>query len=319
MANNSKKLSMARKAKNDEFYTQLSDIEKELRHYKEYFRDKVIFCNCDDPEESNFWKYFELNFTQLGLKKLIATHYETAKPSYKLELVRDINGDGNIDSLDIIKTGLKQNGDFRSDECVEILKEADIVVTNPPFSLFREYIAQLMEYDKKFIIIGNLNAITYKETFPLLKENKMWLGYGFKRGNAYFYVSPNIGEQFVRGVYDKATGLVKFRNVVWYTNIDIQKRHEDIILYRTYDEESYPKYDNYDAINVDKTKDIPCDYYEVMGVPITFMDKYNPDQFNLLGLDKDFTYDKGRFKLTENNKQRTLYARLVIKRKGAAV
>jgi len=176
-----------------------------------------------------------------------------------------------------------------------------------------------MEYDKKFIIIGNLNAITYKETFPLLKENKMWLGYGFKRGNAYFYVSPNIGEQFVRGVYDKATGLVKFRNVVWYTNIDIQKRHEDIILYRTYDEESYPKYDNYDAINVDKTKDIPCDYYEVMGVPITFMDKYNPDQFNLLGLDKDFTYDKGRFKLTENNKQRTLYARLVIKRKGAAV
>lgn len=316
MANNSKKLSMARKAKNDEFYTQLSDIEKELRHYKEYFRDKVIFCNCDDPETSNFWKYFELNFTQLRLKKLIATHYETKKPSYKLELVRDVNGDGNIDRLDIIKTGLKQNGDFRSDECVEILKEADIVVTNPPFSLFREYIAQLMEYDKKFIIIGNQNAVTYKEIFPLFKENRMWLGYGFKGGAAHF-INRHYEDYAAAG--DHKEGMIRVSGVVWFTNLNIKKRHEDIILYRTYDEESYPKYDNYDAINVDKTKDIPCDYYEVMGVPITFMDKYNPDQFNLLGLDKDFTYDKGRFKLTENNKQRTLYARLVIKRKGAAV
>ena len=316
MANNSKKLSMARKAKNDEFYTQLSDIEKELRHYKEYFRDKVIFCNCDDPETSNFWKYFELNFTQLGLKKLIATHYETAKPSYKLELVRDVNGDGNIDSLDIIKTGLKQNGDFRSDECVEILKEADIVVTNPPFSLFREYIAQLMEYDKKFIIIGNQNAVTYKEIFPLFKENRMWLGYGFKGGAAHF-INRHYEDYAAAG--DHKEGMIRVSGVVWFTNLNIKKRHEDIILYRTYDEESYPKYDNYDAINVDKTKDIPCDYYEVMGVPITFMDKYNPDQFNLLGLDKDFTYDKGRFKLTENNKQRTLYARLVIKRSKSGV
>jgi len=316
MANNSKKLSMARKAKNDEFYTQLSDIEKELRHYKEYFRDKVIFCNCDDPETSNFWKYFELNFTQLGLKKLIATHYETAKPSYKLELVRDVNGDGNIDSLDIIKTGLKQNGDFRSDECVEILKEADIIVTNPPFSLFREYVNQLVEYDRKFIIIGNQNAVTYKEIFPLLKENRMWLGYGFKGGAAHF-INRHYEDYAAAG--DHKEGMIRVSGVVWFTNLNIKKRHEDIILYKTYSEQEYPKYDNYDAINVDKTKDIPYDYCDPMGVPITFLDKYNPDQFNLLGLDKDFTYDKGRFKLTENNKQRTLYARLVIKRKGAAV
>ena len=342
MAGN-KALAKANKAKNDEFYTQLSDIERELKHYKGHFRDKVIFCNCDDPETSNFWRYFELNFTHLGLKKLIATHYETKKPSYKLELVRDVNGDGNIDRLDIIKTDLKQNGDFRSPECVELLEKADIVVTNPPFSLFREYVAQLVEYDKRFVIIGNRNAITYKEIFPLLKGNKMWLGYGFKGGNAYFHVSENIGGQFARGVYDKDTGLVKFRNVVWYTNIDTIKRHENIILYRTYNKEDYPKYDNYDAIEVPRVADIPCDYCDPMGVPITFLDKYNPDQFEILGMcenldlyglktkvytaiecreryfelfGKKGVYDLNAAGVVNNAK---VYQRILIKKKGASL
>ena len=177
MPNNNKNLHKANKAKNDEFYTQLSDIEKELKHYKEHFKDKIVFCNCDDPQESNFWQYFSLNFEYLGLKKLISTHYETDKPSYKLEIVKDISGDGKVNGLDTVRTPLKQNGDFLSPECVEILKEADIVVTNPPFSLFKEYVAQLVEYDKKFLVIGNKNAITYKEIFKLIRENLIWLGY----------------------------------------------------------------------------------------------------------------------------------------------
>lgn len=273
-------LHKAKDSKKDEFYTQLSDIEKELGHYKEHLMGKVIFCNCDDPEESNFYNYFCLNFEYLGLKKLISTHFEKEKQSYKLEIVRDINGDGKINCLDTIRTPLKQNGDFRSPECMEILKEADIVVTNPPFSLFREYVSQLIEYDKKFLIIGSLNAITYKEIFKLIKDNKIWLGYGFSGGNAYFK-TPHY-EDFVNGVYDKETGLVKFRNVTWFTNLDIKKRHEDLILYEKYDSEKYPKYDNYGGINVDKAKEIPLDYKGAMGVPITFMAKYNPKQFKII-------------------------------------
>lgn len=269
--NSNKSLNKASKNKKDEFYTQLTDIEKELGHYKEHFKDKIVFCNCDDPEESNFWKYFSLNFKYLGLKKLIATHFENGIPSYKFELVEDINNDGKINNLDTIKTPLKQNGDFRSPECTEILKEADIIVTNPPFSLFREYVAQLMECDKKFLIIGNMNAITYKEIFKLIRDNKIWLGVnnGLKK-----YGTPD-------------GSIVSMGNTIWFTNLEHQKRHEELILYKTYSPEKYPKYDNYDAININKVKYIPEDYDGVMGVPITFIDKFNPefnpDQFEILG------------------------------------
>ncbi len=314
-ANNNKALSAANKAKKDEFYTQLSDIENELRHYKNHFKDKVVLCNCDDPYESNFFKYFAMNFNHLGLKKLICTCYAgspivytqlslfgeekvvgkvTDRKPYKIEIteVKDLNGDGAFDLQDVellLKSEegkpklLKGNGDFRSEECIKLLKKADIVVTNPPFSLFREYVAQLIQYDKKFIIIGNVNAITYKEIFPLLKENKMWLGYGFKGGNAYFSTLNEDTGRFAKGVYNVDTGLVKFRNCTWFTNLDIQKRHENLILYKSYNPEEYPTYDNYNAIEVSKTAEIPFDYDGVMGVPITFMDKYNPEQFEIWG------------------------------------
>ncbi|MBQ1563923.1 adenine-specific methyltransferase EcoRI family protein, partial [Candidatus Saccharibacteria bacterium] len=307
MARNNANLHRASKAKNDEFYTQLPDIENELRHYKEHFKDKVVFCNCDDPFESNFFKYFAMNFKFLGLKKLICTCYSGSpvsytelnnlplfhkdeKMPYKIEIteVPDMNGDGATDLTDIELllrsdennlTILDGDGDFRSAESIEFLKEADIVVTNPPFSLFREYVAQLMEYDKKFVIIGGMNAITYKEIFPLIKANRMWLGYGFKGGNAFFR-TPQVHD-YASGVYDEKTNLVKFRNCVWYTNLDIQKRHEELDLFQSYSPEKYPKYDNYDAINVDKVADIPKDYYEGMGVPITYLEKHNPDQFEI--------------------------------------
>jgi hypothetical protein len=275
-----KNLHDAIKGKNDEFYTQLSDIEKELHNYREYFRDKTVFCNCDDPEESHFWKYFSENFEFLELKKLVSTHFEDEKPSYKLEIVADINGDGRINKLDTIKTSLKQNGDFRSPECIEILKSCDIVVTNPPFSLFREYVAQLVAYDKKFVIVGHQNALTYKEIFPLIKENKLWLGYGFKGGASHFI---NTHYEDYATATDRREGMIRVSGVVWYTNLDIAKRHEDLILYKQYSPEEYPKYDNYDAIEVSKTKDIPIDYEGVIGVPITFMDKYSPKQFEILG------------------------------------
>jgi hypothetical protein len=274
----------AKKTKNDEFYTQIRDIENELRHYKDHLRDKVIFCNCDDPVESNFWRYFALNFTHLGLKKLIATHFETTKPSYKLELTGDMDENGVVNSDDIIKTTLRQNGDFRSPECIELLKEADIVITNPPFSLFREYVAQLMEYNKQFLIIGSKNAITYKEVFSLIKSNKIWMGYGFANGNAYFRINPHNQDDYANGVYDPETGMVKFRNVSWFTNLDLEKRHENITLYKKYNPEEYPHYDNYDAIEVSKVSDIPIDWDGAMGVPITFLDRYNPEQFDILGI-----------------------------------
>ncbi len=278
-----KNLRKANKAKNDEFYTQLSDIEKELKNYREYLLWKVIFCNCDDPEESHFWKYFSENFEFLGLKKLISTHFEDEKPSYKLEIIADINNDGKINKLDTIKTPLKQNGDFRSPECIEILKEADIVVTNPPFSLFREYFSQLFEYKKKFIIVGNQNAIGYKEIFKLIKDNKVWLGYGFSGWAAHFI---NKHYEDYASAWDHKEWMIRVSGVVWFTNIETKKRHEDLILYKKYywNEVEYPKYENYDAININKTKDIPVDYNGNMGVPITFMDKYNPEQFEIIWL-----------------------------------
>lgn len=266
-----KNLSNAKIAKNDEFYTQISDIENELAHYKELLKDKVIFCNCDDPEESNFWKYFKLNFQHLGLKKLISTHFESEKPSYKLE----------YDGEKIEKSDLEQNGDFRSPEAVEILKNCDIVVTNPPFSLFREYVAQLIEFEKKFLIVGNQNSITYKDIFKLIKENRIWLGYkvgAFKFEVPLHYSTGNIE------VGEDGKKYAKLGNIAWFTNLDTKKRHERLILYKQYNKIDYPNYDNYDAINIDKVSEIPVDYTGAMGVPITFMDKYNPEQFDILGI-----------------------------------
>ena len=307
MAN--KNLNAAKAAKKDEFYTQLSDIERELQHYWQHFRDKVVLCNCDDPYESNFFKYFALRFNQLGLKKLICTCYngspvqgqelllhfdgfddEPTKIAYKVEIteVKDMNGDGAVDLSDVryllqndknVMSTLK-TGDFRSKECIELLKEADIVVTNPPFSLFREYIGQLMEFQKKFVIVGHQNAITYKEVFPLLMKNEVWLGYGFKGAATHFY-SP-YDDVATSG--DHKEHMIRVSGVNWFTNLEIPKRNEELDLICRYSEEEYPSYDNYDAIEVSKTADIPSDYSGVMGVPITFLDKYCPTQFELLGI-----------------------------------
>ena len=257
-------LHKAKDAKNDEFYTQLTDVSKEMMHYKDHFKDKIVFCNCDDPTRSAFWKYFHLNFAELGLKKLISTHYDREEATYKMEYE---GGDDNNIEAGVI-TPLEGNGDFRNQECLDLLDEADIVVTNPPFSLFREYVAVLMEHDKKFLIIGNKNSLTYKEFFPLIKENRIWIGYE----SPSEFNTPN-------GLSKKVQGLCR-----WFTNLDITKRHEKLILWKTYNSEEYPKYDNYDAINVDKVTDIPVDYEGVMGVPITFLDKYNPEQFEIIGL-----------------------------------
>lgn len=288
MAGNNSNLGAAKRAKNDEFYTQLTDIEKELRHYRKHFRGKTVLCNCDDPFESNFFKYFVLNFNRLGLKKLIATCYEgsavaeyrngKAKP-YKavVTTVHDTTGDGGVDMEDVrnlFELGenelveLEGNGDFRSEECLALLDEADIVVTNPPFSLFREYVAVLMKHKKKFIVIGSQNAITYKEIFPLLKDDDVWLG-------------STHPKEFIQ----RDGTVKKFGNICWFTNLDIKKRHEELILVKKYagHEDEYPTYDNYDAIEVSKVADIPLDYDGVMGVPITFLDKYSPDQFEIVG------------------------------------
>ena len=282
-------LTQAKRAKKDEFYTQLCDIERELSHYKEHFRGKTVLCNCDDPRISNFFRYFAYNFEHLGLKRLITTCYKnqdtdlfsmnTCEQAIWLEYFGDKNGDKIPNPDEIGIHNFKGDGDFRSAECIELLKQADIVVTNPPFSLFREYVAQLIEYDKKFVIIGHQNAITYKEIFPLIKDNKIWLGYGFKGGAGHFI--SKYEDTATAG--DHREGMIRVSGVVWFTNLDIDKRHEDLILYKTYNPEDYPKYDNYDAINVDKTSDIPCDYDGVMGVPITFLYKYNPEQFEIVG------------------------------------
>lgn len=320
-------LTKAKNAKNDEFYTQLSDIENELKHYKKHFKGKVVYCNCDDPRVSNFFHYFSYNFEKLGLKKLIATCYKNqdmdlfsqnnSEQAIYLEYTGDKNGNNTPDPNEIGIKELKGDGDFRSAECIELLKEADIVVTNPPFSLFREYVAQLIEYKKQFLIVGSQNAITYKEIFKLIKDNQLWIGNGFMAGNAYFKIPTENAREFATGVYDENTGLVKFRNVGWFTNLDHQKRHESLILFRKYTLADYPNYDNYDAIEVAKVADIPCDYNGAMGVPITFLDKFNPEQFEILGIDRyidgNSTPNK-RFTINGNE----IYARVVIKRKGAA-
>lgn len=306
MAN--KNLNAAKVAKKDEFYTQMTDIERELQHYWKHFKDKVVFCNCDDPYESNFFKYFALRFNQLGLKKLICTCYNGSpiqgnellldfgeedekprKPAYKVEIteVCDMNGDGAVDLSDV-RILLQNNKntrselktcDFRDPECIELLKQADIVVTNPPFSLFREYIGQLMEYGKKFVIVGHQNAITYKEVFPLIKENKLWLGYGFKGGAAHF----NSPYEDIATASDHRAGMIRVSGVKWFTNMEIPKQNDVLDLVCRFSSEDYPLYDNYDAIEVGKTSDIPCDYAGIMGVPITFLDKYNSEQFEILG------------------------------------
>lgn len=334
-------LDKAKKAKADEFYTQFVDIDKEMRNYKEQFKGKVIFCNCDDPYESNFFKYFSINFNHLGLKKLIATCYmgssiastqltlfddepednKTTRVPHKIEIteVDDYNGDGMFDFADVeyllrnkknVLTRLNGDGDFRSAECIELLKQADIVVTNPPFSLFREYVAQLVEYDKKFIIIGNKNAITYKEIFKLFKEGKMWLGYRPINADMWFIVPENYKcEKIVDGV------RLKHIMGCWFTNLDTTKRHENIELYKRYSAEEYPSYENYDAVNVDKVTEIPFDYDGAMGVPITFLDKHNPEQFEILGIDRYIEGNKTPNKrFTIGGKE--VYARIVIKRTG---
>ena len=311
----SKNLAKAKNNKNDEFYTQLTDIEKELGHYKNHFKDKVVFCNCDDPKESNFFRYFALNFKFLGIKKLISTHFEREKPSYKLEIVEDINNDGKINLEDAIKTPLKQNGDFRSPECIELLKESDIVITNPPFSLFREYVAQLVEYDKKFLIIGNQNNFTYKEIFKLVKENKIWAGVD-NGGTKWFEVPDHYDiSTESRKKVENGKKYFSMGNIYWFTNLDMKKRHEDLILYKTYNENEYPTYDNYDAINVNKVADIPMDYKGLMGVPITFINKYNPKQFEIKGIDRvlveETTGKVSRFRINEKE----IYARIVLKNK----
>jgi hypothetical protein len=315
-------LNKANRAKKDEFYTQLTDIEKEMRHYREHFRGKVVFCNCDDPEYSNFWRYFQLNFYELGLKKLISTHYEEEKPSYRMDIVSTDNGQ-QCGIPDYVKTPLQQNGDFRSPECIEILKEADIVITNPPFSLFKEYIALLFKYQKKFIIIGNVNAITYKEVFPELMRNNVWLGASIHSGDRKFNV-PDTYELNASGCGVDPDGkkYIRVKGVRWFSNLDYEERHEDIILYRPYTPEEYPKLDNYDAIEVGKTAEIPCDYYGVMAVPITFIDKFNPDQFDILGATESEGkgFSNGLWDETSGVAQpllngKKLYKRIFIRRK----
>ena len=288
-------LHIAKFSKKDEFYTQLSDIESELEHYKEHFKDKVVFCNCDDPRNSNFFKYFANNFENLGLKKLITTCYknqekdlfvqEESENAVFLEYTGDKNGNKVPDAEEIGVKPLKGDGDFRSQECIELLKQSDIVVTNPPFSLFREYVEQLVKYKKKFLLIGNINAITYKEIFKLIKENKAWLGIHMGRGISGFIVPDHYELYGTEARIDNlGNRIISPNNCLWLTNLDTSKRHEDIILSKTYygNECEYPKFDNYDAINVNKTKDIPVDYNGIMGVPITFLHKFNPKQFELV-------------------------------------
>ena len=298
-------LKKAKSNKKDEFYTQLVDIENELKHYKNHLAGKTILCNCDDPRVSNFFNYFSYNFEHLGLKKLISTCYKNQDMNLfsenKNEKAIYLEYTGNIEKRStnvplIDDIGVKYfngDGDFRSAECVELLKQADIVVTNPPFSLFREYVSQLAEYEKKFIIVGHQNAITYKEIFKLIKENKLWLGYGFRGGAAHF-INSHYEDYATAG--DHKEGMIRVSGVVWFTNLEHSKRNEELTLYKKYTPEEYPHYDNYDAINVDKTKDIPCDFAGAMGVPITFLDKFNPEQFEIIKFrkgndDKDLTID----------------------------
>jgi hypothetical protein len=317
-------LAKAKKNKNDEFYTQLVDIENELKHYKNHFKDKTVYCNCDDPRVSNFFHYFSYNFENLGLKKLITTCYKNqnmelfSKNNSERAIYLEYNGDKNGDKVpnptEIGIKLLKGDGDFRSPESIELLKQADIVVTNPPFSLFREYVAQLVEYNKKFLIIGDQNAIAYKEIFKLIKENKIWLG--VDNGGTKWFQVPNHYNIKTESRKKTENGIQYFSkgSIVWFTNLDHDKRHENLILYKTYNEAEYPKYDNYDAINVDKTADIPIDYQGAMGVPITFLDKYNPEQFEIIKSMASTTIDESSAGYPFINGVRK-YARIVIKHK----
>ena len=323
---NNSQLTKARRAKNDEFYTQLTDIEKELRHYRRHFEGKVVLCNCDDPFESNFFKYFVLNFNRLGLKKLIATCYtgspianqqlsifdvigkedDNSNKPYKaiVTKVYDKTGDGGVDMFDVAElfksgenqlTELQGNGDFRSAECLSLLAEADIVVTNPPFSLFREYVATLIEYGKKFVIMGNKNAITYKEFFPYLMNNKIWAGATSLNGGRWM-IMPRAVEVESKKAKTNEHGeiILNVAGVCWFTNLDIKKRHDSLIMIKRYSPDEYENFENMDgAINVDKVVDIPMDYPGVMGVPVTFFEKYNPDQFEIVGCaDADIVPDE---------------------------
>ena len=302
----------ANKAKKDEFYTQLSDIEKELRNYRDHFRGKVIYCNCDDPTISNFYRFFQLNFDFFGLKKLITTCYKSRQMDlfsrHDKESAIGIEYDG--DSPKAVQ--LQGDGDFRSQECIELLKLADIVVTNPPFSLFREYVAQLIEFDKKFLIIGNMNATTYKEIFPYFRENRIWYGSSIKSGDRWFGVPGHYPLTAATSKVDSnGNKFIKVKGVRWFTNLDYRQRYEDLILYKRFSTEEYPKYDNYDGIEVSKTADIPEDFEGEMGVPISFLDKHNPEQFEIVGADTDFAGKLGRFYVKGKRK----YARLVIRNK----
>ena len=289
-------LKTAKKSKNDEFYTLMEDIEKEMRYYKDFFKGKVVYCNCDDARESNFFKYFSLNFEFLGLKKLITTGYKADGKGVVLVYEGDKNGNRRVDNEEIIVNELNGDGDFRSEECIEYLKECDVVVTNPPFSLFRQYVKQLMDYDKKFIIIGNQNAITYKEIFPYIKNNQLWLGMNFVKS------------------FEKPNGdIQKFGNISWFTNIENKRRNEEIDLYKKYSFEDYPKYDNYDAIEVSRVDEIPMDYDGVMGVPITFLYKYNPTQFEIIGLDR-YVEDNPHYGHRFTIKGEETYARILIRK-----
>lgn len=307
-------LHAARSAKNDEFYTQISDIEKELRHYKDHLKGKVILCNCDDPEWSNFWLHFTLKFEDYGLAKVVATHYSRGEPSYKLEFTGK--------DQPVVRTPLQGDGDFRSDECVELLTSADIVVTNPPFSLFREYVAQLVRCQKKFLIIGNNNAITYKEIFKLIRNNQIWLGNSANK-TMEFQLSADYAKW--DRMDERGNKFGKVPAISWFTNLPHEKRNEELVLYKSYrgNEANYPRYDNYDAIEVSKVVDIPMDYQGVMGVPITFLDKYNPEQFEILGMASSAGYSADVVGIPFLGKKdarplldgKNTYARIILRKK----
>ena len=325
MAKNSN-LHAAKTAKNDEFYTQLTDIEKECKHYRDFFRGKVVYCNCDDARESNFFKYFAINFEFLGLKKLITTGFKADGHGVIFTYEGDKNGNHIVDDEEIVVTEMQGNGDFRSDECIAILKEADVVVTNPPFSLFREYVAQLMEYNKKFLIIGNMNAITYKEIFPYIKNNELWYGISISSGDRAFYVPDNYELNAATcGIDNDGKRFIRVKGVRWFTNIDHNKRHEPLDLYKKYNPEEYPTYDNYDAIEVGRIADFPIGYEGVAGVPITALKYLNSDgylhldengkdaQFEIVGNEYSENIEKGR---TYVNGKR-MYSRIFIKKVSA--
>jgi len=329
MAN--KQLTGAKKAKKDEFYTQLADIEVELKHYREHFKGKTVLCNCDDPRKSQFFYYFVLNFHLLGLKKLITTCYKNQNPSlfsestseqavYLVYEGEDIGIPPKPSIAGLVRP-LEGDGDFRSKECIAFLEEADIVVTNPPFSLFREYVAQLIKYDKKFIIIGNINAVTYKEIFPLIQRDQVWLGPSIHSGDREFEIPSSYPLEAAGSRTDnEGRRYIRVKGVRWFTNLDFPQRHEELTLYKKYSPEGYPHYDNYDAINVDKVADIPCDYDGVMGVPITYLDKHNPDQFEILDANDFIIRDQAPKKphgLIKDKdgyvKGRIVYARILIR------